>query len=231
MAAARQLRRIERRECASVAGLRGSSNTHLALPIRLATGLAVDVDPLTPGQWQAITVVRRGEDTEALLVGLVGRTTARRMLETATSTEPVAQEPIALTGKLDGDEWLRIAAVDALDRWLQIPLNASVVRTERAVVRAETAATIEDGPVRSALLADALTLALTAQPGFEEFLSQLELALPAPLLYGVRHLVKGVLSLADMVPDAQDLRTISVAGERVLRARRTSDDGRILRRP
>jgi hypothetical protein len=118
-----------------------------------------------------------------------------------------------------GRRRLRIAAVDALDRWLQLPVNDALIQTERAVVRAEAAALLGGGPVRDGLLADALSLARAAQPELEGFLGQLALPVPAALLRGIRRLVDGVVALANNAEDADDLRVVAKVSERVLVAR------------
>jgi hypothetical protein len=132
---------------------------------------------------------------------------------------PVAAEHI-------GQPELRLAAVDALDRWLQLPVDEALVRAERAVVRAEVADHLASGSRRSALLDDAIALARAAQPGLERFLEQVTLPMPDELLRSVGYLINGVAALAEQAPDADDLRDVAKAGDRVLRSRPAPAPGR-----
>ena len=52
------------------------------------------------------------------------------------------------------EPWLRVAAVDVLDRWLHLPLNQALVDAERGVARAYAARTLEPGQARNDVLAD-----------------------------------------------------------------------------
>ena len=81
-----------------------------------------------------------------------------------------AQHPAALGA---GAPWLRIGVVDALDRWLALPLDQALVDAERGVVRGRAARTLPpDCVVRRELTADGLRLARRAATGVVSVLRQ-----------------------------------------------------------
>ena len=54
-----------------------------------------------------------------------------------------ARSPVAAIDLRAAEPWLRVAAVDVLDRWLHLPLNQALVDAERGVARAYAARTLE----------------------------------------------------------------------------------------
>jgi hypothetical protein len=120
-------------------------------------------------------------------------------------------------GKIEGSGkigrlWLRMAVIDALDRWLQLPVNGGLLLAERAVARADVAALVDGDPVRAALLGEAEQLIRAARPELEAFLTHLTLPVPAALRRAVVRLMERVVRLAE---HAGDLRAV----DRIARSR------------
>src|SRR5690606_24482845 len=113
----------------------------------LGSGVHVSVDLMSPDRWHAVTVPGATAAESPLVEALVG--------EGATS---------------GAAPWLRIAVVGALDRWLQAPLEQSLVDAERGVSRGCAARTLPPGQARALLVGDALRLARRASHGFAAFL-------------------------------------------------------------
>ena len=118
------------------------------------------------------------------------------------------------------EPWLRVAAVDVLDRWLHLPLNQALVDAERGVVRAYAARTLELGRARSDVLADALRLARAASCAFVEYLGRLARS-PHPVPESLRKvlgdLIEGYQVMAAELPEPdQQLRSVVKLGRGVL---------------
>jgi hypothetical protein len=116
--------------------------------------------------------------------------------------------------------WLRLAAVDALDRWLHLPLNQALVDAERGVTRGRAAATLEPGPARDEILGDALRLARAASWGVVEYLGRLARS-PRPVPESLRkvlsELIEGYQALITAIPEPDgQLRQVVRAGRGVL---------------
>jgi hypothetical protein len=118
------------------------------------------------------------------------------------------------------EPWLRVAAVDVLDRWLHLPLNQALVDAERGVARAYAARTLEPGRARNDVLAYALRLARAASWAFVDYLGRLGRSphpVPESLRKVLNDLIEGYHALAAELPEAdQQLRSVVKAGRRVL---------------
>jgi hypothetical protein len=180
----------------------GAAEARPAAPLPAAFGIEAPVGPLAPRRRHAVHGRRDDNGTTAFLSALIG-----------------PGRPSSRPAEKINRRWLRIAVVDALDRWLQLPVNGALIQTERAVARTKAAVLLGAGPVRAGLLDDAVSLARAAQPQLEGFLEQLALPVPATLRRRIRRLVDGVMVLATSVPDADDLCVVAKAGERALHAR------------
>ncbi len=116
--------------------------------------------------------------------------------------------------------WLRVAAVDVLDRWLHLPLNQALVDAERGVARGYAASTLEPGPARNDVLGDALCLARAASRGFVAYLGRLARSphpVPESLRKVLNDLIEGYHALAAELPEPdQQLRSVVKAGRAVL---------------
>jgi hypothetical protein len=118
------------------------------------------------------------------------------------------------------EPWLRVAAVDALDRWLHLPLNQALVDAERGVARAYAVSTLGPGRARDDVLADALRLARAASWAFVEYLGRLARSphtVPESLREVLNDLIEGYHVLAAELPEPdQQLRSVVKTGRRVL---------------
>ena len=118
------------------------------------------------------------------------------------------------------EPWLRVAAVDALDRWLHLPLNQALVDAERGVARAYAASTLEPGRARNDVMADALRLARAASWAFVEYLGRLARSphpVPESLRKVLNDLIEGYNALAaDLAEPDEQLRSVVKTGRRVL---------------
>jgi hypothetical protein len=116
--------------------------------------------------------------------------------------------------------WLRVAAVDALDRWLHLPLNQALVDAERGVARGHAASSLEPGQARNEVLAEALRLARAASWALVEYLGRLAHSphpVPESLRKVLNDLIEGYHALAAELPEPdQQLRSVVKAGRGVL---------------
>ncbi len=116
--------------------------------------------------------------------------------------------------------WLRVAAVDVLDRWLHLPLNQALVDAERGVARGYAASTLEAGRARNEVLADALRLARAASWALVQYLGRLAHSphpVPESLRKVLNDLIEGYHALAAELPEPdQQLRSVVRAGRGVL---------------
>ena len=97
------------------------------------------------------------------------------------------------------EPWLRVGVVDALDRWLALPLDQALVDAERGVVRGRAARTLPaECVVRQELTGDGLRLARRASAGVAAFLRQLgwrSVPPPPRLAVALQDLVAGYSEL------------------------------------
>src|SRR5690349_15135090 len=87
----------------------GPVSSPLVHALHLAAGVEVEVDLVAPDRWRAVT----GPSADAA---------ARPLLRAVVQGAATPPGPLP---------WLRVAAADALDRWLQTPLRQSLVDAER----------------------------------------------------------------------------------------------------
>jgi hypothetical protein len=226
----------------------GSTTPGLMHDCTLGAGVRVRVDAADPGQWHIIWVDAWDDRARPLLTALIGAG-AVQQLDTRSDSrgEPGPDydwiefdradrypRESALTTAGRGDQlletraidlsaakpWLRVAAVDVLDRWLHLPLNQALVDAERGVARGRAAGTLAPGPARNDVLGDALRLARAASKGFVEYLGRLARSphpVPESLRKVLSDLIDGYLALAAELPEPdQQLRSVVKAGRRVL---------------
>jgi hypothetical protein len=116
--------------------------------------------------------------------------------------------------------WLRVAAVDALDHWLHLPLNQALVDAERGVTRGHAASSLEPGQARNEVLAEALRLARAASWALIEYLGHLAHSphpVPESLRKVLNDLIEGYHALAAALPEPDEqLRSVVKAGRGVL---------------
>jgi hypothetical protein len=181
----------------------GSVAAPLVHGVHLAAGVHVAVDLTAPDRWHAVS--SPGSDVAAgpLLRALIGDIAARGpALPKALREIPASAAP-----------WLRVAVVDALDRWLQTPLEQFLVDAERGVTRGRAARSLPHGPVRVVLTGDALRLARRSSRDLVAFLRRLgrnSRPVPAALSSALRNVVDGYSELIDDVagPDRELLSVL-----------------------
>lgn len=180
------------RSAVAVPGPQGGPLTYAA---RIGCGVHAEVDLLRPDAWCSVTADRAGEVPDAL----VGA---------------------ALHDRGSASAWLRVAVVDALDRWLHLPLDQPIIDAERGVARARAAAELTDPAARDAVLADALGLARRASAGVVAYLRSLRAAaraVPKRLLDDLACLVEGYVLLAGNVTGVdRDLEAVPRTWKSVL---------------
>ncbi len=174
----------------------------------LGEGVAVDVDLMSPGRWQSVSVAALDSSSSALVQALIGRE-ATDLLETGGLSALPSWLVVDPTG---ADRWLRVAVVSALDRWLQLPLDQSAVDAERAVSQGRAARSLPDGDARTLILGDAVRRARRASAGVVTFLRDLARrspSLPEALQAAVDDLVGGYEEfLGDVHGEDSDLAVV-----------------------
>lgn len=164
----------------------------LVYGVHLAAGVHVAVDLTAPSRWHAVSSPEPDTATGPLLRALVDDLPARGI-------EPTLPKPafdLPATAAL----WLRVAIVDALDRWLQTPLEQFLVDVERSITRGRAARTLPHGPARAILTGDALRLARRSSRDLTDFLRRLgrnSRPVPVPLSSALKNLVDGYSELID----------------------------------
>jgi hypothetical protein len=167
----------------------------------IGAGVHVRVDLLAPRRFARVAVEELDETAAPLVAALVGDQALRALW--AGDSGRLVIEPSA------GTPWLRVAAVDALDRWLHVPLDQALVDAERGVSRLRAAATLPTGSeAQQLVLGDALRLARNASTGVVRHLRRLARAgapLPERLRSALDHLAADYAELATHVagPDLQ----------------------------
>ncbi len=184
----------------------------LAHRVMIGASVQLSWTPWTPDRWQSLQFERPSVSEAApVLRGLAGDGVARglpRVMdrltedddETTHLTAPFAEHP---TG--DREAWLRYAAVESFDRWLQLSLDQMLVEAERATVQMAVAETLPlDSVNRKSLIEQALGRARLASPGVTRYLQRLMSGgarPPAVLENAIRPLIVGYGALAKEVRD------------------------------
>ncbi|MCD5351814.1 hypothetical protein [Kineosporia mesophila] len=167
----------------------------------LAVGVRVRVDLTTPHRWRSVTVSSWNFSADRIIRDLVGTSAVGYInegLRPCTAHSPSIEVDQIEVDPSAAGPWLRVAVVDALDRWLQLPLDQSLVDAERGVARTRAALNLPEGRARTALLHEALLLARRAAPGLVTYLTRLghrHVPLPPALLDGLRRLIEGYRAL------------------------------------
>jgi hypothetical protein len=184
----------------------------------LGAGVHVAVDLMSPAQWHAMSFPAVNDVCGPLLQALVGDRAADRV-RVGRGVRPLTTRRGLTVDPARAAPWLRVAFVDALDRWLQVPLEQSLVDAERGVSRGRAARTLPEGPARALVIGDALRIARRASHGFGLFLRGLARH-PHPIPNGLavvcKRLVDGYAELIDEVagPD-RELTTVLHAWRRL----------------
>jgi hypothetical protein len=178
--------------------------------MHVAFGVRVVVDLMTPDRWLGVSCPSPDPATVPLLRGLVGD---------VPDGGPAVVPPAGDTA--GGAPWLRVAVVEALDRWLHTPLLQCLLDAERGVARGRAARTLPPGPVRAVLTGEALGSARRSSRDLVKFLRRLgrgSRPVPAGLVCAVNTLVDGYAELIEDVagPD-RELGAVIDAGRRLVR--------------
>lgn len=200
----------------------------------IGAGVYVGIDLLAPHRWLEVSVEEVDDTSAPLLAALVGDR-ALRTLRRGGDTPGLAVDVSRCA------PWLRVAAIDALDRWLHLPLDQSFVDAERAVSRLLAAASLPaESAARRLVIADALRLGRNASAGVVRHLRRLTRS-GAPiherLCSALDHLAEGYAELAAQVrgPD-RELAAVQQAWRALRNQRVTGSPAvphtpRIARRP
>jgi len=186
--------------------------------ISIGSGIRVEIDLARPRQWRSVSVAQWDGADLTLLVALIGPNASERLArlrdERHSSQRLAASEAEASLDVQPTDAWLRLAVIDALDRWLQLPLDQSLVDAERAVARGRAARTLPSGPARDRLVGEALVMARIASKGLANYLIGLAESTPVPpqpLLDRLDDIVGGYAGLGREVVDGPDPELDEVA--------------------
>ncbi|MFG1906422.1 hypothetical protein [Kribbella sp. NPDC048928] len=176
----------------------------------LAPGLTVEIDLADPSRWHAVEVRDWAAADPALLNSVLGRPAVRLL----SSGMPHIGEPIDV---VPAPAWRRLAVLDALDWWLQLPLNQGLLDAERAIARARAAASLPAGLLRHSLVDRAVVHARRSADDVTLYLNGLgDSSLPRALFSGLARLATGYAALRQEVdgPDAA-LSAVLTAWNRV----------------
>ena len=172
----------------------------------LGSGISVEIDLADPERWHSVTVQRWDQADLVLLELLIGPDAVRRLSELRSSDRSSLETEVSLDIAPTGP-WQRIAVIDALDWWLQLPLEQALLDAERAVAQARAAASLGPGPLRQKLTEQALVLARGSAGGFAGYLTELAdsaSSLPRALFSGLSRLAAGYVALGREVVDGPD---------------------------
>jgi hypothetical protein len=190
----------------------------LVQQVHLGGGLDTTIDLLRPDRWRAVSAVELNDTSKALLRAVVGAGAAEELDAPGSWSEPAPGRRWAVDA-VHAAPWLRVAVVDAVDRWLQVPLEQSLVDAERGVSRWWAASTLPEGPARELLVGEALRMARRSSRGLVGLLEGLVLRdqlVPTGLFAALRRLVEGYAELLREVdgPDRR-LRAVLVGWRRL----------------
>lgn len=191
-----------------------STPADLVRTTELAPGVAVEIDLADPSGWHAIDVRRWAAADRDLLEALLGPAAVREVTGLLASGDAKVGVPLEVA---PATVWRRLAVIDALDWWLQLPLNQGLLDAERAIVRARAATSLRSGELRRTFVDRAVVLARRSADEVSAYLNELAGAsLPKALFSGLSRVASGYASLAREVdgPDAV-LAAVQTAWERV----------------
>jgi len=161
----------------------------LAHVAHVGAGVHLGVDLADPHRWRLVSSSSLDEVTNPLLQALIGRARVRPLHELLGQL--TTERSGRTCGRLrvepsDAEPWTRVAVVDALDRWLQLPLDQSLVDAERGIARLRAAKSLRSGGTAAPFVIDeAFRLARDASGGVVRYMRKLgsrRRAIPAGLL-------------------------------------------------
>src|SRR5689334_12762045 len=129
---------------------------------QLGAGVSVEIDLADPHRWRAVTVLDRDDAEKNLLEAVVGHESVRQLEQLRADLVSSGRDNLYADVPVEtarSGPWRRLAVIDALDRWLQVPLEQALLDAERAVVRARAARTLRSTSAREHRNGQALMLA------------------------------------------------------------------------
>ncbi len=183
----------------------------------LGTGIRVAVDLAQPQQWRSISVARWERADHLLLNALIGPDvweSLAQLRDDLRSSERSRGETTVSLDLAPARPWLRVAVVDALDRWLQLPLDQALVDAEHGIALGRAAQTLSPGTSRERLLGEALVMVRLSAKGLANYLSGLTESpspLPSELVARLEEIVNGYAALRREVVDGPDTDLDDVA--------------------
>jgi hypothetical protein len=170
---------------------------------------AISSDLMRPHSLQSISVRRWDQADLLVLRGLIGTAAVERvgwlLGKLRSSVAPGPAEAVWVNPA--AEPWLRMAIIDALDRWLQLPLDQSLIDAERGVARGRVANTLPSGPSREHFTGEALALLRLSAKGLVVYLSDLKAStssIPMELRRCLAHLVEGYSAMHQEVHGPDD---------------------------
>ena len=212
-----------------------SANADNSAPLEhevdLGAGVRLTVDPARPTNWRRLAIRDWSDTALPLLHALVGRQ-ATKLLSATVGPSPfrsvdVTDQPLDVDTTNSGP-WLRVAVIQALDRWLHLPLDQALLHAELGVAMMRAALDLpRDAELHDTTIDEALGWVRRASRGVVRFLHELagqQRLVPAALHRSLRSIVDGYAGLRAMVsePDA-DLSAVVEAWKDVS-GRPTSDN-------
>ncbi|MFB6720017.1 hypothetical protein ACFCV3_07650 [Kribbella sp. NPDC056345] len=175
---------------------------------QLGAGVSVEIDLADPDGWRAVAVDRWERADGDLLGAVVGQDSVRYLSQLRAGAAPDSQ----LTADVSVDAaksapWRRLAVIDALDRWLQVPLDQALLDAERAVVRARAARTLRSSSLREHRNGQAVVLARRSAGELSTYLTGLAnsaSSLPRALYSSLSRVTTGYANLATQVTGGPD---------------------------
>jgi hypothetical protein len=102
----------------------------LCWPTDLGTGITVEVDLARPQRWHSVSIAEWDHADPALLAALIGRDASCRLARLRAellSSDRLSREDELTVALAPTSPWLRVAVIDALDRWLHLDLDQTLV--------------------------------------------------------------------------------------------------------
>jgi hypothetical protein len=201
-----ELRDQDSDEDSQVVLLAQAASSPLVYETHVGAGVHVGVDLMAPDRWSSVTVASLSKVSEPILGALIGDQATRELhdlIEALPDREGSNGFAQLTVNPGIAAPWTRIAVVDALDRWLQLPLRQSLVDAERGVSRSHAAFTLPPhGIARTLVIAEALSVARRAAADLVRYLRELSSTprpVPPRLISGLKRLVDGYAELAGEV--------------------------------
>jgi hypothetical protein len=195
--------------------------------VELGAGVSVRIDVFSPERWQMIEIEEWNNESRTLVELLIGVSAAKhlqsRLDAAGAGANYVVWDDLALLGAevdlAEAQPWLRLAAVEALDRWLHLPLERTLVDAERASAWGAAALSLPDGRTRQEVLTAAVRAARTVALEFADYLGRISRTVhgvSSHLVEAIDHLVEGYRDLQSALPERDpELWSVLRAGREV----------------